>query len=181
MSSAVTLPYHFYWTGLVLKAANQYCAHSFARNWQLAFLNQRKGGNDRRKYFIIILREWMLPTSAGIEPATSDCNMNRTELKWSLFLKILSMCKHRSVIHKLNKSPKDFILSLWVTQHRLHMFKTHKKWYSFLIIPPRSYLCQIWVKLTVYELRVKKIVSGFLLSIYRNIKMLISNCNRPIK
>ena len=30
----------------------QYCAHSFAKNWQLPFLNQRKGENDRRKYFM---------------------------------------------------------------------------------------------------------------------------------
>ena len=50
---------------------NQYCAHSFARNWQLPFLNQRKGENDRRKYFMINLHERMLPTSAGVEPATS--------------------------------------------------------------------------------------------------------------
>ena len=50
---------------------NQYCAHSFARNWQLPFLNQQKGENDRRKYFMINLHERMLPTSAGVEPATS--------------------------------------------------------------------------------------------------------------
>ena len=50
---------------------NQYCAHYFARNWQLPFLNQRKGENDRRKYFMINLHERMLPTSAGVEPATS--------------------------------------------------------------------------------------------------------------
>ena len=50
---------------------NQYCAHSFARNWQLPFLNQRKGKNDHRKYFMINLHERMLPTSAGVEPATS--------------------------------------------------------------------------------------------------------------
>ena len=46
----------------------QYCAHSFARNWQLPFLNQRKGENDRRKYFTINLHERMLPTSVGVEP-----------------------------------------------------------------------------------------------------------------
>ena len=40
-----------------------YCAYSFARNWQLPFLNQRKGENDRRKYFMINLHERMLPTS----------------------------------------------------------------------------------------------------------------------
>ena len=50
---------------------NQYCAHSFARNLQLPFLNQRKGENDRRKYFMINLHERMLPTSAGVQPATS--------------------------------------------------------------------------------------------------------------
>ena len=37
----------------------------------MPFLNQRKGENDRRKYFMINLRERMLPTSAGVEPATS--------------------------------------------------------------------------------------------------------------
>ena len=62
---------HIYWAGLVLLAVNQYCAHSFARNWQLPFLNQRKGENDRRKYFTINLHERMLPTSAGVKPATS--------------------------------------------------------------------------------------------------------------
>ena len=34
-------------------------------------MNQRKGENDRRKYFMINLHERMLPTSAGVEPATS--------------------------------------------------------------------------------------------------------------
>ena len=37
----------------------------------MPFLNQRKGENDRRKYFMINLHERMLPTSAGVEPATS--------------------------------------------------------------------------------------------------------------
>ena len=36
----------------------------------MPFLNQRKGENDRRKYFMINLHERMLPTSAGVEPAT---------------------------------------------------------------------------------------------------------------
>ena len=51
------------WTGLVLKAVNQYCAHSFARNWQLPFLNQWKGENDCGKYFMINLHERILLTS----------------------------------------------------------------------------------------------------------------------
>ena len=71
MSSTVSLPNHVYWAGLVLYAVNQYCAHSFARNRQLPFLNQRKGENDRRIYFMINLHERMLPTLAGVEPATS--------------------------------------------------------------------------------------------------------------
>ena len=50
---------------------NQYCAHSSARNWQLPFLNQKKGENDRTKYFLINLYERMLPISAGVKPATS--------------------------------------------------------------------------------------------------------------
>ena len=37
----------------------------------MPFLNQRKGENDSRKYFMINLHERMLPTSAGVEPATS--------------------------------------------------------------------------------------------------------------
>ena len=72
----VTLP-HVYWAGLVLQAVNQYCAHSFNRNWQLPFLNQRKGENDRRKYFMINLHERMLPTSVGAEPATSWSSVGR--------------------------------------------------------------------------------------------------------
>ena len=38
---------------------------------QLPFLNQRKGENDHRKYFMINLHERMLPTSVGVEPETS--------------------------------------------------------------------------------------------------------------
>ena len=37
----------------------------------MPFLNQRKGENDCRKYFTINLHGRMLPTSAGVEPATS--------------------------------------------------------------------------------------------------------------
>ena len=37
----------------------------FARNWKLPFLNQWKGQNDRRKYFVINLHEKMLPAWWG--------------------------------------------------------------------------------------------------------------------
>ena len=40
-----------------LSSLSGYCAHSLANNWQLPFLNQRKGENDRRKYFMINLHE----------------------------------------------------------------------------------------------------------------------------
>ena len=62
MLSALSLPN---WAGLVLYALIQYCAHSFTWNWQLPFLNQQKGENDRRKYFMINIHEWMLPTWQG--------------------------------------------------------------------------------------------------------------------
>ena len=59
----VSLPNHTStgqaWSSMV----KQYCAHSFTRNRQLPFLNQRTGENDRRKYFVINLHERMLPTN----------------------------------------------------------------------------------------------------------------------
>ena len=62
--SQFTKPY-VYLAGLVLQAVNQYSAHSFARNWQLPFLNKQKRENDRRKYFMVNLHERMLLTWAG--------------------------------------------------------------------------------------------------------------------
>ena len=44
-------------------------AHSFDSNWQLPFLNQRKGENGRRNYFMTNLHERMLP-DVRIEPTT---------------------------------------------------------------------------------------------------------------
>ena len=67
MSSAVSVPNHTF-PGQLTST----CAQSFARNWQLSVLNQRKRENDRRKYFMINLQERVLPDSAGIEPATPD-------------------------------------------------------------------------------------------------------------
>ena len=43
-------------------SVNQYCEHYFGRNWQVLFSNQRKGENDRRKYFMMNQHEKMLPT-----------------------------------------------------------------------------------------------------------------------
>ena len=50
---------------------NQYRAHSFARNWQLPFLNQRKGENDRRKYFATKSPQKSDADTEGVESATS--------------------------------------------------------------------------------------------------------------
>ena len=66
MSSAVSLPNHtFTWQAYSSKRLTS-IVHILS-----PFLNQRKGENDRRKYFMINLHERMLPTSAGVEPATS--------------------------------------------------------------------------------------------------------------
>ena len=50
---------------------NQYCAHSFTRNWQLSFWTQRKGENDHRKYFMIKSPWKTLAYLAGAKPTTS--------------------------------------------------------------------------------------------------------------
>ena len=52
-----------------LSPLNQYCTHSFTRNWQLPFL---KGQNDCRKYFMINLHERMLLTRRGSNPQPLD-------------------------------------------------------------------------------------------------------------
>ena len=50
----------------VMSSAISLHNHTFtSRNWQLPFLNQQKGENDRRKYFMINLYERMLLTSGG--------------------------------------------------------------------------------------------------------------------
>ena len=71
---------HFYWAGLVLQAVNQYCAQSFARNWQLPFLNQRKGENSRRKYFRVNLHERMLRPGEGRTRNPLITSRTRTQL-----------------------------------------------------------------------------------------------------
>ena len=63
----------------VMSSAISLHNHTFtARNWQLPFLNQQKGENDHRKYFMINLYERMLLTSAGVQPATSWSPVGRS-------------------------------------------------------------------------------------------------------
>ena len=47
---------------------HEYCVHSFARNWQLPFLNQQNREIGPRKYFMINLHERMLPAWRGSTP-----------------------------------------------------------------------------------------------------------------
>ena len=60
-----------FFLGRLSKPLTSTCVNSFARNWQLPFLNQWKGENDHRKYFMINLSKWMLPDPVGIGAATS--------------------------------------------------------------------------------------------------------------
>ena len=72
---------HFYWAGLVLYVGHQYCAHSFARNWQLPFLNQQKGENDCRKYFMIKSR-WKKaadPKGLNLQPPDHQLDAHPSE------------------------------------------------------------------------------------------------------
>ena len=113
MLHEIIIPYHFfcvcwsfkaqltYWghvehgqftyphLGLVFYAVNQYCVHSITRNWQLPFLHQQKGENDRRKYFMINLQECCWP--GGVEPATFWSPV-RCASNWAPRLAILHHC-----------------------------------------------------------------------------------------
>ena len=67
-----------YLTTLLLPA---WSTKRLTRNWQLLFLNQRKGENVRRKYFMINLHERMLPTRR-VEPASFWSPVGRA-CKWA--------------------------------------------------------------------------------------------------
>ena len=57
---------------------NQYCAHSFARNWQLFFLNQQEGENDCRNHFMIqrlLLTQW----ETNLQPPDHQLDSHPTE------------------------------------------------------------------------------------------------------
>ena len=71
------------------------CAHSFTRNGQLLFLNQLKGENDRRNYFMIMinLHKWMLPDLAGIE--TSNRLITSRMCIWLSHWDRLSSCGYQ--------------------------------------------------------------------------------------
>ena len=101
MSSAVSLPNHMFTEQAVLETVNQYCAHSFTRNWQLPFLNQRKEENDRRKYFMINLHKRMLHYLGG--GRTCDLLVSsRTRIQlshWGLPLLEVTTFGHEKVVN----------------------------------------------------------------------------------
>ena len=125
---------HIYWAGLVLYAVNQYCAHSFVRHWQLPFLNQQKGENDRRKYFTINLHERMLLTSAGVEPATSwspvgwHIQLSHRGQVYSIILKILPPKNENFQI-------KILIFFIFFSKHRLWVLVRTTSARQFLRVP----------------------------------------------
>ena len=82
--SQLTLP-HFSWAGL----DHQYSAHSFARNWQLPFLNQWKGENDRRKEFMINLKKRMVPDQGRLITEPSDKQKNNQDKMLPVLLQTL--------------------------------------------------------------------------------------------
>ena len=75
LSRSVYLTQTFSWAGLVLWLT---CTYFFARNWQLLFLNQRKGENNHRKYFMINLHERTLLDLAEIKSSTSWSPIQQT-------------------------------------------------------------------------------------------------------
>ena len=72
MSRAVSLQATLFlgqaWSSKLLTST---CAHYLTKNWQLPILNQQKGDNDLKKYFMINLHERMLQDLLAIEPVTS--------------------------------------------------------------------------------------------------------------
>ena len=63
------------------------CAHSFAKNWHLPFLNQKKGENEHRNYFLISLYKRMLLDPAGIKPSTSPSQV-RCASHWAWLISL---------------------------------------------------------------------------------------------
>ena len=74
-------------------------------------MNQRKGENDYRKYFMINLHETMLPTSAGVESTNSWSPVLRAS-NWAIEA---GTCPSYFVYHSENNFPKthDVLIIKW--------------------------------------------------------------------
>ena len=90
------------------------CAHSAARNWRMSFLNQRKGDNDCRKYFMINLHKNVagpngdpvsnLLITGQMHIRLSHQGQHFLEQVWSLNVPIFTVtsAKHRICSSKVN-------------------------------------------------------------------------------
>ena len=101
MSSMVSLPNHTF-TGQASSKRLTSIVHILSPETDNCPLNQPKGENDHRKYFMINLHKRILPTSVGVDPVTSWSPVRRRiQLSHRGRLKITSIC------HLLNL-PRDW-------------------------------------------------------------------------
>ena len=111
---------------------NQYCAHSFARSWQLPFLNLGKGENDLRKYFTINSPWKNVTDLAGVKPATSWPPVERAS-NWatkagSMHIIILTHCiskKKRILLVCASQSPIMQFYNICVSWNKKYGWKDH--------------------------------------------------------
>ena len=96
MLSSVYLAIHFPGQAFVpLKPSTSNCALSLARYRQLPFLNQQKGENDHRKYFMINFHKRILP-KPGRDWTRNLMITRRTCIRpghWGLFSSRFTVCR----------------------------------------------------------------------------------------
>ena len=98
-----------------LSGSASICAHSFIRNWHwLPFLNQWKGENNCRKYFMINLHERMVPDPVGIQPSNSWSPVGRAS-DWAIEAGT-SKFQTKQHVQTLHIYPKHWDASLITTQ-----------------------------------------------------------------
>ena len=82
-------------------AVNQHCAHSFARKWQLPFLNQRKGETDQ-------ISTKNVAGLAGSNPQTPDHQLDMHPTKpprpTAIYSKIMRSTMYRAIYSKIMNS-----------------------------------------------------------------------------
>ena len=81
-------------------AVNQYCAHSFTKNWQLPFLDQRKGENDHRKYFMINLHIQLSHRGRRFTTSIFQCDFYLKQIikdqKWPMLIRCLPISRTKT-------------------------------------------------------------------------------------
>ena len=121
-------------------------AHSFTSNWQLPFLNQRKGENGRRNYFMINLHKRMLP-DMRIEPVSmADMHPIELLLPAHSYNKYLYIKQRLSFISKFGWGCLDidrlntlsrlpFLITCWLHRFLKHICGTSSEFVSSSIPP----------------------------------------------